>query len=211
MRQKRDGSVINRVVSCQVRIVCEYNIPGRSGLMLKNACDAFDELYFREHYSELETINQNQMSIEEFILTLKRLDGEIGEGSNLGEIKEYVLIQWLNIRSEDPVFYFCSDDRNARNGVLSVEVDEVQCVSVVSAFHWLKTDGGLTKETAQPFINSALQYYNMTKQASVRVIEASTVGRFMRIPYQQAFDEIFKERFIRLPNGMLKYWPDSDP
>lgn len=116
-----------------------------------------------------------------------------------------MLLQWLNTNNDEPVLYFCSDDKNARNGVLSIEGAKVQCISVISAFQWLKAGGVFTKDTAQPYIDSALHYYNETKQASVRVVEASPIGRYVRIPYEQVLKEICNEQFVRLPNGMLKY------
>lgn len=179
--------------------------------MLKNACDAFDKDYFAEHFGELHKLNHLRISEEDYLRTLKKLDAEIGEGSNLGEIKEYVLLQWLNTNNDEPVFYFCSDDKNARNGVLAVEGAKAESISVVSAFQWLKAEGVLTKDTAQPYIDSALRYYHETKQASIRVVEASPIGRYVRIPYEQVFKEIFDEQFVKLPNGMLKYRTEAGP
>lgn len=180
-------------------------------MMLKNACDAFDRDYFSAHFWELDNLNYLQISEDDYLQTLQRLDVEVGEGNNLGEIKEFVLLQWLNAINDEPVLYFCSDDKNARNGVLSLEEAKVQCVSVISAFQWLKLSGIFTKEIARPYIDSALRYYNDTRQVSIRVVEFSSIGRFKRIPYEQVFKEIFDGRFIQLPNGMLKYCTEEDP
>ena len=44
----------------------------------------------------------------------------IGEGQNLGELKSYVLLQVLNLKFGEQIYVFCSDDKNARNGVISI-------------------------------------------------------------------------------------------
>ena len=116
--------------------------------MLKTACDAFDKNYFAGYFGELNKLDYLRITQEGYLQALKKLDAEIGEGSNLGEIKEYVLLQWLNTNNDEPVLYFCSDDKNARNGVLSIEGARVQCISVISAFQWLKAGGVFTKDTA---------------------------------------------------------------
>ena len=60
----------------------------------------------------------------------------IGEGQNLGELKSYVLLQVLNIKHGAQIYVFCSDDKNARNGVVSI--GGAKCISVLSSFVRLK-------------------------------------------------------------------------
>ena len=177
--------------------------------LLKNACDAFDRDYFRTHYAELVALDPFNVSEAEYLKTLSDLDSAIGEGNNLGEIKEYVLLQWLNTLNEGPVFYFCSDDRNARNGVLSVEGIKVQCISLISAFQRLKAEGVFTAESAKPYVDAVLNYYKESKQDNIRVVEASRIGRYMRVPCEQVVRELFEDRYMELPNGMLKYREDD--
>ena len=171
---------------------------------LKTACDAFDNSYFNNHYAELNELNCVQIAEQQY------LQAWIGEGNNLGEIKEYVLLQWLNTLNEEPVFYFCSDDKDARNGVLAVDGATIQCVSLVSVYQRLKNERVFTKENGKPYVDAALHYFSGYHQVSIRVIEASKVGRHLRIPCEQVFREIFDDRFIELPNGFLKYRLESE-
>ena len=60
----------------------------------------------------------------------------IGEGQNLGELKSYVLLQVLNLKFGEQIYVFCSDDKNARNGVISI--GGARCISVLSSFVRLK-------------------------------------------------------------------------
>ena len=177
---------------------------------LKTACDAFDKDYFNNHYAKLNGLNYVQITEREYLQELKRLDAGIGDGNNLGEIKEYVLLQWLNTLNEEPVFYFCSDDKDARNGVLAVGGATIQCVSLVSVYQRLKNEGVFTKENVKPYVDAALNYFSRHHQVSIRVIEESKVGRHLRIPCEQVFREIFDDRFIELPNGFLKYRLESE-
>ncbi|MBR1710486.1 MAG: hypothetical protein IJ719_16940 [Clostridia bacterium] len=90
---------------------------------------------------------------------MKTLDGKIGEGNNLGEIKEYVVLQWMNRLNGEQAFYFCSDDRNARNGILSVDGVSVQCISIPSVFQRLINEGVFTVKDARAYTDGAVNYY----------------------------------------------------
>ncbi|MDO4169943.1 MAG: hypothetical protein Q4D45_08575 [Lachnospiraceae bacterium] len=65
-------------------------------------------------------------SRDEFLEKLKADCDTIGEGQNLGELKTYVLLQTLSIKFGDQIYVFCSDDKNARNGVVSI--GDARCV-----------------------------------------------------------------------------------
>lgn len=67
----------------------------------------------------------------------------IGEGQNLGELKSYVLLQVLNLKFGEQIYVFCSDDKNARNGVISI--GGARCISVLSSFVRLKKKLALRK------------------------------------------------------------------
>lgn len=174
-------------------------------LWLKNACNAFDRDYFQKHYGDLDSMDLQRVSEQDYLSELQRMDSAIGAGNNLGEIKEYVLLQWLNAQHDEPIFYFCSDDKHARNGVLAVDSIPVQCISLVSAYQRLRKDGVFTKENAKPYVDAALNYFDHFQQTTIRVIEATPVGRQLRVPCAQVFREIFDDQFDELPNGFLKY------
>lgn len=180
---------------------------------LRNACDAFDRKYFDKHYSQLGTLDHFDTSDQDYLNLIKTLDDKIGEGNNLGEIKEYIVLQWMNRLNDEQAFYFCSDDRNARNGILSVEGISVQCISIPSVFQRLISEGVFTAKDARAYTDGAVNYFHAHKQENIRVIEASDIGRHMRVPCSQVFDDIIGGKFIELPSGLLKYrraiQPDS--
>lgn len=51
--------------------------------------------------------------------------------------------------------------------------------------------------------------YKESKQDNIRVVEASRIGRYMRVPCEQVVRELFEDRYMELPNGMLKYREDD--
>ena len=65
--------------------------------MLKLACDAFSKDYFLEHYQALEEADYATISREDYLKELERLDIEVGKKNNLGEIKSFVLLQFLSV------------------------------------------------------------------------------------------------------------------
>lgn len=171
-------------------------------LMTMSACDAFKRGYFNEHYHGLLAVDYASIEISDYLYILKNIDEEIGSGNNLGEIKAYVTFQWLNNQSAERVYYFCSDDRNARNGVLGLHDIDVQCISVLSVFNKLKQERTFDEESMEPYIQSLIDFMG---NKNVAVVEASATGRWIRITWEQALRDLFDEKFIELKNGMLKY------
>ena len=171
--------------------------------MLKSACDAFSRDYFSEHYQALEDIDYMAISNEDYLKKLQLLDVEVGKKNNLGEIKSFVLLQVLSVMLGEQIYVFCSDDRNARNGITNFE--GVRCVSLLSVFSRLKEEANWTMDNAGPYIESFIAFCREHHQTTFRVMEASEVRRMQRIPCRQVLQEIFEGRFIELKNGMLRY------
>ena len=73
---------------------------------------------------------------------------------------------------------FCSDDKNARNGVVSI--GGARCISVLSSFVRLKKEIGFTKEDAVPYIDS---YMNKWPKLTTKL--TTTLG--LELPYFAAF------------------------
>jgi len=179
--------------------------PYRFTNMVKVACDAFNADYFAEHYSDLGNLDYRLITTDVYLTKLKELDTNIGEGNNLGEIKAYVLLQWLSIQLGDELFYFCSDDGDARNGILNIDGIDVRCITLVSAYQRLHIESKFTDQRAEPYINAILGYFAAHGQVNIRVIEASAVNRYQRVPCEQVLREIYEDKFVELENGMLKY------
>lgn len=171
--------------------------------MLKLACDAFSKDYFLEHYRALEDVDYSAISNEEYLKKLQLLDIGVGKKNNLGEIKSFVLLQVLAVMLGEQIYVFCSDDKNARNGVMNFE--DVRCISLVSVFSRLKEEANWTIDDAEPYIESLISFYQDYHQTTFRVMEASEVRRLQRIPCRQVLQEIFDGKFIELKNGMLRY------
>ncbi len=169
---------------------------------LKKACEAYDKDFFITHYSDLSLQNLITYNRKEFLHAISKGDASIGNDNDLGEIKSALLLQTLSTIMGKRIYVFCSDDRNARKGMLNFE--DVICLSILSVFWSLKEAQVLTKEAAWPYFDSYTSSL-ASSQTTFRVIEAGTVGRFIKVPLVQLFDDLFENKFLLLRNGMLKY------
>ena len=143
------------------------------------------------------------ISREDFLKQLQDDCDTIGEGQNLGELKSYVLLQVLNLKFGEQIYVFCSDDKNARNGVISI--GGARCISVLSSFVRLKKEISFTKEDAMPYIDSYMNTCLGKDQTAFRVQDTSKERRMCRIPCEQVFEEIFDGKIDELITGNLKY------
>lgn len=171
--------------------------------MLKTACDAYKDGYFEEKFVLVSKIDSLRISREDF---LKKLQGDcniIGEGQNLGELKSYVLLQVLYLKFGEQIYVFCSDDKNARNGVISI--GGTRCISVLSSFVRLKKEIDFTREDALPYIDSYMNTCLGKDQKTFKVQDNSNEKQMCRIPCQQVFYEIFDGKIDELMTGNLKY------
>lgn len=171
--------------------------------MLKTACDAYKEGYFEERFLLISKIDCLRVSREEFLRTLQIDCDTIGAGQNLGELKSYVLLQVLNIIYGEQIYVFCSDDKNARNGVVSI--GGARCISVLSSFVRLKKEIGFSKEDAEPYIQSYMSRCLGKNQRTFRVQDTSKEKRMSKIPCSQVFDEIFAGKIEEMKTGNLMY------
>lgn len=171
--------------------------------MLKTACDAYKDGYFEEKFALVSQMDGLRISKEDFLEQLQENCNAIGEGQNLGESKSYVLLQALNLKFGEQIYVFCSDDKNARNGVISI--GGARCISVLSSFVRLKKEIGFTKEEAVPYIESYMNKCLGKEQKTFKVQDTSKERRMCRIPCEQVFNEIFDGKIDELMTGNLKY------
>ena len=171
--------------------------------MLKTACDAYKDGYFEEKFVLVSQMDCRSISREDFLKQLQDDCDTIGEGQNLGELKSYVLLQVLNLKFGEQIYVFCSDDKNARNGVISI--GGARCISVLSSFVRLKKEISFTKEDAMPYIDSYMNTCLGKDQTAFRVQDTSKERRMCRIPCEQVFEEIFDGKIDELITGNLKY------
>lgn len=173
--------------------------------MLRVACNAFYADYFTDHYADLKNLNYRSITVNAYLGKLKELDTLVGEGNHLGEIKAYILLQWLGNQFGEQLFYFCSDDGDARNGILNIDGIKIRCITLVSVYQRLHLESKYTEQMAKPYIDAILGYFAAHDQANIRVVEASAVGRHQRVPCEQVLREIYEDKFVELANGLLKY------
>ena len=127
----------------------------------------------------------------------------MGEGQNLGELKTYVLLQALNMKFGKQIYVFCSDDKNARNGVISI--GGARCISVLSSFIRLQKEIGFTREDADPYIKSYMKGCLGKNQRTFKVQDTSKERRMCKVPCEQVFEEMFTGKIEEMKTGNLKY------
>lgn len=171
--------------------------------MLQTACDAYSEGYFEERFVRLSLLDYLSVSREEFLKQLELDCNAIGEGQNLGELKSYVLLQVLNMKFGEHIYVFCSDDKNARRGVVSI--GGARCISVLSAFIRLQKEINFTREDAEPYIQSYINGCLGKNQITFKVQDTSKEKRMCKVPCEQVFDEMFTGKIEELKTGNLKY------
>ena len=176
--------------------------------MLKEACNAFSRNLFQMYYPEIESYDFASGNKEKFVDLLEKEDEKMGKNKNLGEIKTYVLLQFLSIKYGEQIYIFCSDDKNTRNGI--VNLANVRCISVLSSFLRMRKEKKWEFREAYPYVNAYVNLCAEYKQISFKVIEESDVSRMIRVPCEQVLRDIFDDKFIELKNGTLKYKKECD-
>lgn len=171
--------------------------------LLKNGCEAYQKGYFEENFTHLQSLNSLSISRDELLRNLEEDCGEISVGKNLGELKSYILLQMLNTKHGEQIYVFCSDDKNARVGVVSL--GSARCISVLSAFMILNREGILRREDAEPYIRTYLNECQKNNQMTFRIHTASKQMQMCKIPCEQVIEEMYAGNFELLKNGNLRY------
>lgn len=171
--------------------------------MLRNGCEAYKSGYFEENFTRLQALDYQSISKDDFLQELKVNCDEIGEGNNLGEFKSYVLLQSLSTKLGEQIYVFCSDDKNARSGIVSL--GGARCISVLSAFMRLHKEGVLLKKDAEPYIQAYLSECRKHNQTTFRVHDTSKQVRMCRVPCEQVIEEMYEGKLELLQNGNLRY------
>lgn len=103
----------------------------------------------------------------------------------------------------EQIYVFCSDDKNARNGIVSL--GGARCISVLSAFIRLTKDGNLSKKDAEPYIQAYLDECRKHNQTTFRVYDSSKQMRMCKVPCGQIIEEMYAGKLEVLRNGNLRY------
>lgn len=171
--------------------------------LLETACEAYKKDYFKVHFKKIQSLDYKTISREQFLERLKEDEDDIGEGQNLGEIKTYVLLQVLSLILNEKIYVFCSDDKNARSGIVSI--GGVRCISVLSSFLRLQKEIDFQKPDAEPYITSYLNFCAKSNQTTFKVQEPSKHGRMLKVPCEQVIKDIYEGKLEELSTGMLRY------
>lgn len=171
--------------------------------LLKTACEAYRTDYFHENFKDfLKSDNQN-FSKNDFLDKLNKAYDKIGMGQNLGEISTYILLQMLSLLYGEQIYVFCSDDRNARSGIVSI--GKARCISVLSSFLRLKRERNFQREDANEYIQSWLGFCKERNQETFRIQENSKEKRICKVSCEQVMREIYEEKLEELMTGNLRY------
>lgn len=171
--------------------------------ILRTSCDAYGSRYFEEKFIRLQTLNFLEITKEDFLNELQKDCDTIGVGQNLGELKSYVLLQALKIKQSEQIYVFCSDDKNARSGLVSI--GGAKCISVLSSFLILNQMSDFTREDAEPYVQSYIEFCDKAGQMNFKVYDASNERRICKVPCKQVLEEIFDGKLELLSDGMLRY------
>jgi hypothetical protein len=192
-----------RILSELAEISGEDSAPLMYATMLRTACEAYRRGYFMEQFAGVSSLDYSEMNNESFLTALDQECNALGADHNLGELKSCVLLQFLNFTLGQQIYVFCSDDRNARNGIVSI--GNTRCISVLSSFLRLRRESGLDKEEAEPYIQSYLNFLQNSGQTSFRIQNGSNASQMVKIPCSQVFEELYSDKLEDLVNGNLKY------
>ncbi len=171
--------------------------------LLKTACEAYRTDYYYQNFKCFENSDNQNFSKKDFLGKLNKAYDKIGMGYNLGEIKTYILLQMLTLLYGEQIFVFCSDDRNARNGIVSI--GGARCVSVLSSFLRLKKERNFQLEDASPYIQSWINFCKERHQLTFRIQDNSKEKRIYKVSCEQVMREIYEEKLEELMTGNLRY------
>ncbi|KHM52655.1 hypothetical protein NZ47_03380 [Anaerovibrio lipolyticus] len=205
--QNQIGSKVIRCFTDEEILQYLLDSLGRSGIVvyvdfLQKACEYYSKDYFIENFKKLNGIDYLDITKEKFIMALKHDCDALGNDNNLGELKSYVLIQFLMFMHDQRVYIFCSDDKKARRGMINFGI---KCISVISSFMRLQKEIGFSKDEALPYINTWLGILKESGQSTFRIHNNYKEETVIRVACEKIFDEMFEGKLVELQTGELKY------
>lgn len=176
---------------------------------LKQACDVFSKSFYETYYSELEKLKSktDEISDEEFIKVIQVGDLSVGEGKNLGEIKDTVLAITLTQCLRLECINFCSDDNRARRSLLSFsETFPIKSISYMG-FYWVsKQKNLLTNVEGAEFIEG---YKNFCKSPDLSITIKEHIHRkqpdYPKRNIDVLFNSIWNDEVVMMNDGYLVY------
>jgi hypothetical protein len=178
-----------------------YPMPARTFLgNLKECCEMFGTDYYEHYYKQLEALLFDGGNIEQFCAKLAAVEEKLkqnckggGRSTNLGEIKTALLAAIFSLSNIERVTIFMSDDRRARNFIVSrysEKYHEIKAISVIGAFYILMKNG-MPLEEARRYVDALatkeFRLFDNKKMTGLEIV-----------------DGIYANKLILLVNGMLK-------
>ncbi len=156
---------------------------------LREVCPSFGRNYYFENFGGKLAFT----SCTSFVSSLHECEKNIGIDHNLGELNCAITLKMMEkIRaSSETIMFMCSDDRKARNVLLSMNQDSVkyQChttgSSFVSIFHQ-----GLKKEDVMNYIQKYCEYRDKKGQSTFSVYRPN--GEKEKRPCLEVLNDIFE-------------------
>lgn len=170
---------------------------------LAKSCELFSDTLFDRCYSNLKELiskDGSVLNIESIMYAIELGDEKASIDNNLGEIKLLTTVNILRQVGFEDVFILCSDDRKARY-IMSKE-ENIECVSVLSSFYIAKKYLNMTKETAQKYFDSLLEYYKRANQNSFRI--RTDDGLFIKIEGQTILEMLYEDKLELMSDGYFK-------
>lgn len=167
---------------------------------LSNACALFEIGFYGKYYALLE---QNcELPDAVFAQKITLCDEMVGCDNNLGEIKTYLLQQVLQIQEEVQLYIFCSDDKNAREGL--AYGGNIPCISALSSFYILKERLKMERDEAKLYFDSWMQFHRKNHQCYFKVHKDTKEMQFMKMEGYEVFNRIYDGTLTIMKNGNLK-------
>ena len=106
--------------------------------MLRKICNTFAPITFKEYISELEQKINDCSTVDSFLMLLNAEEAKLGEKKGLGEVKDTLLIKYINMCTKESVYKFCSDDQAARSSIIAYSMNNglnIRCYPPFSLFY----------------------------------------------------------------------------
>lgn len=173
--------------------------------MLHRSCDIFSQAFFDTYYTPLEkyvTDEWGNYNLDDFVGLIEACDTAIGQGNSLGEIKLYTMAQILERTGTEYLYIFCSDDRKARYALSGHQTD-MDCVSALASFYLAKKYLNMTKDEAQPFFDSWMDFHKKHNQDRFQVYTASG-HQLEKLLGQDIFDMLYNDELYLMKDGFFR-------
>lgn len=174
---------------------------------LKKGCDMFSASFYINHFQALDDFDSdivNKEQIDAFLVILKNCEAQIKSQQSYGEIKAFVLAQFLRFVFDAEACVFCSDDYGARYGFANL--GQIPCISILSVFLKLVFIG-YPKEKIDPYFNSYILWYteSVNYQGYVKVWTFSSgTNRRIKVNLNPILDDMFAGKYAARRDGDLQ-------